>query len=156
MASLFLLFFFTRPTSAVNYLHEREGGRRVKALRSYLSGYPFVTFTIALRIHEHGRVISDTSQETNPTPPPPRVPAAVLHRPSPRNFQSSPPSHALPSPPSGGVEFHGIPLILGEINIDTVVSLRDGGVIISWFIFILFFLLFYSYQTGAVLIFIFG
>lgn len=108
--SFLFSFFLIRPTVD---LHEVEGRmRRVKAVRSYLSGRSLCHFYC--RGYTAGNIGRITGRNqpfpSLPFPPPfyTGVPAAVLHRSSPRNFQSLP-----LSPLSGGVEFHGIPLILG-------------------------------------------
>lgn len=71
-------------------------------------------------------------------------------------FKALPSLLPLPSLLSGGVEFHGIPLILGEINIDTggFAMRRWCNYFMVHFYFFLLFSFLYSYQTAAVLIFI--
>lgn len=151
MAFLFLSFlFFFLPTSAVNYLHERRGeGRGGAALNRFVRIYPAIP--LSLLLSRCGYTAGNIGRITGNQPSSPSPRSSRRFTPSPRNFQSPSLPRPPPSPPSGGVEFHGIPLILGEINIDT------GGLgMRRWcnYFMVHFFLFsfFQGYQTGAVLI----
>lgn len=153
MAFFFLSFlFFFLPTSAVNYLHERRGeGRRGAALNRFVRIYPAIP--LSLLLSRCGYTAGNIGRITGNQPSSPSPRSSRRFTPSPRNFQSP----SLPrSPPSGGVEFHGIPLILGEINIDTggLAVRRWCNYFMVHFYFYFFFLFFFfqGYQTGAVLI----
>lgn len=156
MAFLFLSFlFFFLPTSAVNYLHERRGeGRGAAALNRFVRIYPAIP--LSLLLSRCGYTAGNIGRITGNQPSSPSPRSSRRFTPSPRNFQSPSLPRPPPSPPSGGVEFHGIPLILGEINIDTggLGMRRWCNYFMVHFYFYFFFLFFFfqGYQTGAVLI----